>query len=82
LNWTNWIRQVHRWLSVGLTVGFVVNAVVIFSLAHRQPPVWLFLLVSIPLFLLLPTGLYLLALPYAGRWDCQPRASRPRPRGG
>jgi hypothetical protein len=72
LNWSNWVRQVHRWLSVAFTTGFVVNFAVIIALGHRQPPVWVYLLVLIPLFLLLPTGLYLFALPYAARRTRRP----------
>ena len=64
MNWNNWIRQVHRWLAIAFTVGFLVNATVIFGLGQRQPPFAMYLLALIPLFLLLPTGLYLFALPY------------------
>ncbi len=67
MNWNNAIRQVHRWLSIAFTVGFIVNAVVIALLAHKPPPSWIYLLVLIPLFLLLPTGLYLFARPYVVR---------------
>ncbi|HEY2706576.1 MAG TPA: hypothetical protein VGI95_00855 [Caulobacteraceae bacterium] len=68
MSWNNWIRQIHRWLSIAFTVGFVVNAVVIASLSPKPPPSALYLLAVIPLFLLLPTGLYLFALPYAAKW--------------
>jgi quinol-cytochrome oxidoreductase complex cytochrome b subunit len=74
LNWTNWIRQVHRWLAAAFTVGFVVNSVVIFVLGQKQPASWVYLLALIPLFLLLPTGLYLFALPYAAKWGAPRRA--------
>jgi ABC-type transport system involved in cytochrome bd biosynthesis fused ATPase/permease subunit len=74
LNRTNWIRQVHRWLALAFTLGFVVNAVVIFGLGWKHPPFGLYLLTLIPLFLLLPTGLYLFALPYAERWSARRRA--------
>jgi cellulose synthase/poly-beta-1,6-N-acetylglucosamine synthase-like glycosyltransferase len=75
LHWNTWIRQIHRWLSIAFTAGFVVNGVVIFGLRLSHPPFWVYLLALIPLFLLLPTGLYLFALPYAARWG----RSRPRP---
>lgn len=68
------IRQIHRWLSIGFTAGVVVNTAVIASLAGRQPPAWLYLLALIPLFLLLFSGLYLFALPYAARWSGGRRA--------
>lgn len=79
MNWNNCIRQVHRWLSIAFTVGFLVNTVVIVALGHKQPPSWIYLLAVIPLFLLLPTGLYLFALPYAARWPRRPRAGHQGP---
>jgi len=75
LNWNHWIRQIHRWLAVAFTAGFVVNSVVIFALGQAQPAFWVYLLALIPLFLLLPTGLYLFVLPYAARWGGGRRAS-------
>ena len=59
-----WFRQIHRWLSVAFTAGFLVNTVVIFGLGQKAPAYWVYLLALIPLFLLLFTGLYLFALPY------------------
>ncbi|MDB5442842.1 MAG: hypothetical protein JWP73_1218 [Phenylobacterium sp.] len=64
----NWIRQIHRWLSMAFTVGFIVNTVVIFALRERQPAFWVYLLALLPLALLLLTGLYLFVLPYAAEW--------------
>ena len=65
---SNVIRQTHRWLSICFTAGVIVNTVVIFGLAGKPPPGWIYLLALIPLFLLLGSGLYLFALPYALRW--------------
>lgn len=65
MNWNNLVRQVHRWLSVAFTLGFVVN--LLFGVSGGQPATWLYFLALVPLFLLLPTGLYLFALPYAAR---------------
>lgn len=62
------IRQVHRWLSIAFTAGFLVNSAVIFSLKGSQPPSWIYLLALIPLFLLFGTGLYLFALPHVVAW--------------
>ena len=59
-----WFRQIHRWLSVAFTAGFLVNTVVIYGLGQKAPAYWVYLLALIPLFLLLFTGLYLFALPY------------------
>lgn len=66
-----WFRQIHRWLSMAFTAGFLVNAVVIFGLGQQQPPFWVYLLALVPLFLLLFTGLYLFVLPYATKWRGQ-----------
>ena len=74
MNWNNWIRQVHRWLAIAFTLGFVVNTVIIVALGQKQPPFWVYLMALIPLFLLLPTGLYLFVLPYVARWSRRPRA--------
>jgi hypothetical protein len=61
-----WVRQVHRWLCVAFTAGFVGNSVIIFGLNHGgQPPFWVYLFALIPLALLLLTGLYLFILPHA-----------------
>jgi hypothetical protein len=60
-----WIRQIHRWLSIIFTVGFLINLV---AWTTSKPPTALGLLVLIPLILLLVTGLYLFVLPYALKW--------------
>jgi hypothetical protein len=66
-----WIRQVHRWTSIVFTVTVVIVTVV--ALRQQEPAEWVFFLPLPPLFLLLFTGLYLFALPYAARR----RAARP-----
>ena len=71
-NWNGWIRQVHRWLSIAFTVAVIVNIIAM----GQEPALWVGLLALLPLILLLLTGLYLFALPYAGRW------TRGRPLGG
>jgi quinol-cytochrome oxidoreductase complex cytochrome b subunit len=76
LNWNNWIRQSHRWISLAFTVGVVTNMAVMSQLkAQEQPPVWVGLMALIPLILLLVTGLYLFALPYAAKWRSGQRAN-------
>lgn len=62
MNWNNWIRQIHRWLSIAFTVSVIVT-----FLALRQDPpvVWVSYVPLLPLALLLFTGLYLFVLPYA-----------------
>ena len=59
------IRQLHRWLSVAFTVTVIANFV---ALAQGEPPAWVTYSPLLPLALLLLTGLYLFALPYATRW--------------
>lgn len=66
MTWSLCIRQCHRWLSIAFTVGFLVNIVAIST--GQDPAFWVYLLVLIPLFLLLPSGLFLFVLPYAARW--------------
>jgi hypothetical protein len=65
LNWNNWIRQLHRWLSIIFTTTVIANFV---AMARGEPPVWIVYSPLLPLFLLLFTGLYMFVLPYAVRW--------------
>ena len=65
MNWNMWIRQVHRWLSIAFTIAVIANVV---AMAQGQQIVWVGILALIPLVLLLLSGLYLFALPYAARW--------------
>lgn len=67
-----WFRQIHRWLSMAFTAGFLVNTVVIFGLGQQQPAFWVYLLALVPLFLLLFTGLYLFVAPYLTKRRGQP----------
>lgn len=69
LNWNNWIRQIHRWLSVAFTVNVI-------AMGRGEPAVWVGLVALLPLVLLLLTGLYLFVLPYATRWRSS-RATAP-----
>jgi len=68
MSWNMWIRQIHRWMTIAFTLGFIVNLAVYTVAAGRwQPAFWINLLVLLPLFGLFFTGLYLFALPYAAR---------------
>jgi hypothetical protein len=62
LNWNNWIRQFHRWLSIIFTLTVVANFI---AMALGTPPAWIVYSPLPPLFLLLFSGLYMFALPYA-----------------
>ncbi|MDQ8757565.1 hypothetical protein RCO27_15150 [Sphingosinicella sp. LHD-64] len=75
MNWNVWIRQFHRWMAVAFTLGFIVNLAV--AMQGTQPAFWVYLLVLIPLFLLLPTGLYMFVLPYTVKWRKAQRAGVP-----
>jgi hypothetical protein len=61
LNWNNWIRQLHRWLSIAFTVAVIINIV---AMVQQQQAVWIGLLALFPLIFMLLSGLYLFALPY------------------
>lgn len=72
MTWSKGIRQLHRWLAVAFTAAIVGN---LLALVAGSQAVWIGLVALFPLVLLLATGLYLFALPHAGRW--RRRASRP-----
>ncbi len=59
-----WIRQFHRWMAVIFTLAVIANFIVI-----GQEPIalWVGLATLLPLGLLMLTGLYLFALPYAAK---------------
>lgn len=61
MNWNNWIRQSHRWLSIVFTVAVIINIV---AMVLQQQATWIGLLALFPLILMLLSGLYLFALPY------------------
>lgn len=65
MNWNNWVRQIHRWLSIAFTVTVIANFV---AMARGEPPLWVVYSPLLPLALLLFTGLYMFVLPYAGKW--------------
>ena len=65
MTWNNWVRQIHRWLSIAFTVAVIANIV---ALVREEQAVWVGLLALLPLALLLFTGLYLFVLPYAAKW--------------
>ncbi|HYM05202.1 MAG TPA: hypothetical protein VEU11_01450 [Terriglobales bacterium] len=65
MNWSKWVRQTHRWLSIAFTVGVFVNIV---AVVRGKYTVWVGILALLPLALLLFTGLYLFVLPYATKW--------------
>lgn len=64
MNWSKWMRQTHRWLSVAFTAGVVINIVAIATGRYAR---WVGLLAVFPLALQIFTGLYLFVLPYAAK---------------
>jgi hypothetical protein len=62
------IRQTHRWTSIVFTSTVILNFVVMAMGAGQQPPPLVVYSPLPPLFLLMFTGLYMFALPYAIRW--------------
>lgn len=61
MDWSKWIRQAHRWLSIVFTATVVANFV---TMAFGTPPAWVVYSPLPPLFLLLFSGLYMFVLPY------------------
>jgi hypothetical protein len=73
LNWNNWIRQFHRWLSIAFTATVIANFV---AMGLGEPPGWVVYSPLLPLLLLLFTGLYMFVLPYATKWRSARSVSR------
>ena len=65
MNWNEWIRQTHRWVSMAFTVAVIANFV---AMSQGQPPAWVTYSPLLPLALLLFSGLYLFALPHVANW--------------
>jgi len=69
MNWNGAIRQTHRWLSIAFTITVIANFVALgLAQGKQQPPPWITYSPLLPLALLLFSGLYLFALPYATKW--------------
>ncbi|MCV9940821.1 hypothetical protein OIU35_31110 [Boseaceae bacterium BT-24-1] len=65
------IRQGHRWLAIIFTATVIANFV---AMALGPPPAWIVYSPLLPLFLLIFSGLYMFALPYAAGWRRTRRA--------
>ena len=65
MSWSNWVRQIHRWLSIAFTLTVIANFA---AMTRGQPPAWVTYSPLFPLALLLVSGLYMFVLPYATRW--------------
>ena len=75
MNWNNWVRQSHRWLSIAFTVTVIANFVALARGGGGMPPPWVTYSPLPPLALLLFSGLYMFVLPYAARWRTGRRTS-------
>ena len=64
MNWSHWIRQSHRWLSIAFTLTVIANFA---AMTQGPPPALVTYSPLLPLALLLFSGLYLFVLPYAAR---------------
>jgi hypothetical protein len=67
MTWSHRIRQSHRWVSIAFTLTVIANFVVRGMDGGKEPPAWITYSPLLPLAVLLFTGLYLFALPYAAR---------------
>ena len=76
LNWNSWIRQIHRWVSIAFTVTVIANFIALAG-GNGMPPPWVTYSPLLPLALLLFSGLYLFALPYATKWRTKRRIPEP-----
>lgn len=65
---SKWIRQTHRWVSIAFTVTVIANFVALARTGGELPPPWITYSPLLPLALLMFSGLYLFALPYATKW--------------
>jgi hypothetical protein len=64
MNWSKWIRQIHRWVAILFTLTVIANFA---AMSRGQPPDWITYSPLLPLFLLLITGLYMFVLPYVSK---------------
>ncbi|MBZ9743268.1 MULTISPECIES: hypothetical protein [unclassified Mesorhizobium] len=72
MDWSKWIRQAHRWLSIIFTITVAANFA---TMAFGQPPAWVVYSPLPPLFLMLFSGLYMFVLPYAAKGRVAQRAN-------
>ena len=64
MNWSKWIRQTHRWVSIIFTLAVIINGVTVVEGKYNNR---LGLSAVAIRALLLLTGLYLFVLPYVDK---------------
>ena len=64
MTFNQWVRQIHRWMSILFTLTVIANFVALGAGHGQQPPAWITYSPLLPLACLLFTGLYLFVLPY------------------
>lgn len=67
MNWSKWIRQIHRWLSIAFTATVIANIVAL-GTGEGQPADWITYSPLLPLAFLMLSGLFQFVLPYAAKW--------------
>jgi hypothetical protein len=72
MNWTKFVRQSHRWLSVVFTLTVIANLV---ALAVGKYSLTVAYLPLLPLVLQLVTGLFLFVAPYTIKWRSRRRTA-------
>jgi len=71
LNWSRWIRQLHRRLSIAFTLVVVFNGAAVVKHKYTN---WMGLLAVAALASMFLTGMYLFVLPYVAKWRSGQRA--------
>lgn len=61
MNWSAWVRRLHRGLAIVFTLAVLLNFAV---MGRGDVALWVGSLTLVPLVLLLFTGLFMFALPY------------------
>ena len=70
MNWSKWVRQLHRSASIAFTLVVIFNGVAVFK--HRYTN-WMGLLAVAALALMVFTGAYSFVLPYVTSWRSERR---------
>ena len=65
MNWSKWVRQLHRWLSIAFTLVVLFNGV---AVLERRYTNWMGLFAVAVLALMFFTGMWLFVLPYFTKW--------------